>query len=258
MNDTSATAPSTTPPIVSTVACRMLVRSSTTTRGSSRSLGWSWPWPTSRATTSAAPRDSRQSVNPPVDAPQSRTRRPPTSMSNRLECGVELLAAATDEPRRRTGDGEVVGGRDQSGRLVGGGAVDEHAPVGDQAPAPAPDSRSDRGAGARRRGGGERPPTERSQLDAAVFLAAVLRAAGAFFAAAPSWPGPSWRAPSWRRSRRRLLRRRLLGRPRPSWRAQPPARRPAWRRRHPTRGSRGPRAGPRRRRPGWRASRAAS
>src|SRR6478609_7027477 len=60
---------------------RTLVRSCTRTRGSPRSAQASWPYPTSTATTSAAPRRSSTSVKPPVDAPASRQRRPCTVTS---------------------------------------------------------------------------------------------------------------------------------------------------------------------------------
>ena len=50
------------------------------TRGSVRSRQSSCPWPTSSAITLAAPRCSRTSVKPPVDAPTSSARRPVTSI----------------------------------------------------------------------------------------------------------------------------------------------------------------------------------
>ena len=46
------------------------------TRGSLRSRQSSWPWPTSSAMTSRAPRCSSTSVKPPVDAPMSSALRP--------------------------------------------------------------------------------------------------------------------------------------------------------------------------------------
>src|ERR1700756_5603647 len=69
MNDRSATTRSTGPPIAAGDRSRALVRSTTITRGSLRSDQASWPYPTSAATTSAAPRPSRTSVNPRLDAP---------------------------------------------------------------------------------------------------------------------------------------------------------------------------------------------
>ena len=65
-------------------------RSSVVTRGWPRSRGWSWPCPTSTATTWAAPAWSRQSVNPPVDAPASRARRPVGSRSKRSRAARSL------------------------------------------------------------------------------------------------------------------------------------------------------------------------
>ena len=60
----------------SSVSSRAFVRSSTVTRGSLRSRSWSWPRPTSSAITRAAPRWSRTSVKPPVEAPTSSASRP--------------------------------------------------------------------------------------------------------------------------------------------------------------------------------------
>ena len=48
--------------------------------GSLRSFMAIWPKPVSTAVTCAAPRCSRQSVNPPVEAPMSRQDRPATSI----------------------------------------------------------------------------------------------------------------------------------------------------------------------------------
>src|SRR5207244_106331 len=91
MNDRSATVTSTTPPTISGVRERTLQRSSTRTRGSVRSAQASCPYPTSRATTSAAPARNRTSVNPPVDAPASRQRRPATaSPSNAANAPASL------------------------------------------------------------------------------------------------------------------------------------------------------------------------
>ena len=68
----------------------MLVRSIGTTRGSRRRRSSNWPRPTSTAHTSAAPRESRTSVNPPVEAPASRQRRPSTAMSHRVSAASSL------------------------------------------------------------------------------------------------------------------------------------------------------------------------
>jgi len=62
-------------PKIRTSSARALVFSITTTRGSFRSLASSCPVPTSTANTRAAPRCSRQSVKPPVEAPTSRQAR---------------------------------------------------------------------------------------------------------------------------------------------------------------------------------------
>ncbi len=43
-----------------------------------------------------------------------------------VECGIELLAAAADEARRRAGHREVVDGGDEVRRLAGDSSVDEH------------------------------------------------------------------------------------------------------------------------------------
>ncbi len=103
---------STGPPRSSGSRWRTLVRSRTVTRGSSRSDHASWPRPTSTATTCAAPAWSRQSVNPPVEAPASRARRPRTVDREALERGGELLAPAGHEPGRVAGDLDgLVGGR---------------------------------------------------------------------------------------------------------------------------------------------------
>src|SRR6188508_3226269 len=85
MNDTSQTTRS--GGNGSSVSPRAFTRSSTVTRGSERSRGWSWPYPTSIATTRAAPAWSRQSVKPPVDV-------------QRVERVLELLPSTRDEARR--------------------------------------------------------------------------------------------------------------------------------------------------------------
>src|SRR5437899_5836624 len=78
MNATSMTASVGCSPKIRGSSARALVFSMTTTRGSLRSLASSWPAPTSTAYTRAAPRWSRQSVKPPVEAPTSRQTRPAT------------------------------------------------------------------------------------------------------------------------------------------------------------------------------------
>src|SRR6478672_3514521 len=95
MNDTSATTRSGRYGRSTAARSRALVRSSTVTRGSVRSRSWSWPYPTSTAITAAAPRCSRQSVNPPVEAPRSRARAPVTSQPN-VSSAVASLPPARD------------------------------------------------------------------------------------------------------------------------------------------------------------------
>ena len=75
-------------------SARTLVRSCTRTRSSLRSRHTSCPYPTSTATTSAAPRSSSTSVNPPVDAPASRQRSPVTSTPNASSAPISLCAPA--------------------------------------------------------------------------------------------------------------------------------------------------------------------
>ena len=103
------------------VSARTLVRSSTRTRSSVRSRQSSWPYPTSTATTSAAPRRSSTSVNPPVDAPASRQRRPGHGDAGRRP-GRRPACARRGTPSRRSpivahGDGRVA--VDDGGRLAG-------------------------------------------------------------------------------------------------------------------------------------------
>ena len=102
MNDRSATTRSTCPPMSAGVRCRTLVRSSTRTRASVRSRQSSCPYPTSTATTSSAPRLSSTSVNPPVDAPASRQRRPATVRpdGSNASSAPSSLCAPRDAQRR--------------------------------------------------------------------------------------------------------------------------------------------------------------
>ena len=94
MKDKSATTRSTCPPMASRVSSRTLVRSSTVTRSSDRRDHASWPYPTSTATTSRAPRSSSTSVNPPVDAPASRQRATGDRDLEGVQCADELVRAA--------------------------------------------------------------------------------------------------------------------------------------------------------------------
>ena len=250
------------------VASRMLVRSMTVTRSSARSRGCSWPCPTSRAITRRAPRESRQSVNPPVDAPTSRTTSPVTSTPKCVERGVELLAAAADEARWRTGDDDGVAGRHQARRLVGDGAVDEHPSrldggvrVGSAGEQAAPDELGVEPPAGRHSGrqlASPRPCFAGALRAAAFFLAGAFLAvvflaaaflagaflAGAFFAGAffaGAFLAGAFLAGAF------LAGAFFAG----AFFAGAGASRPA------RTGSRAPRAGPRGRRPGWPASRAA-
>ena len=66
-----------------------------------------------------APRWSRQSVNPPVEAPRSR----PAAVdgtSKRVERGVELLPAAPHEARTRSEHVDRLTGRDERAALSAG------------------------------------------------------------------------------------------------------------------------------------------
>ena len=130
------------------------------TRGSWRSDHASCPRPTSTACTCAAPACSRQSVNPPVDAPASRTRRPRTSTREARERGGELLAAAGDEAgcgRRSAGSARP---RPPAGPGPGWGSR-RRGRVRPRSPRP-PDggSRATPGARARRRVAGALSPAQ--------------------------------------------------------------------------------------------------
>ena len=265
MNETSTTTTSTSPPIASGLVSRMFVRSSTRTRGSSRIRGCSWPWPTSRATTRRAPRCSRQSVKPPVDAPTSRATSPSTSMPNPLRAASSL---SPPRPTYRGGGPSTTtasAGADEARRLVGPGAVDEHPPGGD------------RGLGVGAAGGespsdelGVEPPTgghsgrsRRGDLAHTGAADRLLRRGplrrgllrrGPLLgrrraSPAPSWRRPSWRRPSWRQPSSPAPSSRGPSWPAPSWLA--PARHQG------SPGTRSTPAGSRARRPGWPATRTA-
>ncbi len=76
MKLTSQTIASGALPIASAGMARASRPSNERTRGSAARRGSSWPRPTSTATTWRAPRLSRTSVKPPVEAPTSRHTRP--------------------------------------------------------------------------------------------------------------------------------------------------------------------------------------
>ena len=108
-------------------------------------------------------------------------------MPKRVERGVELLAAAPDEARRRTVDDDGVAGGDEPRRLVGDGAVDEHPPGGDRRPGRRCGWRRVPVGRARRRGADGRP----------LRPVASWRPCARRSCRPPSWPAPSWPAPSW-------------------------------------------------------------
>ena len=130
----------------SSSSVRAFVRSSTVTRGSLRIRGCSWPCPTSSAITRAAPRWSRTSVNPPVEAPRSRQSRPAGSTPNASSAFASLTPAReTYGGGRSTSSGAST--RRPARRASRGRA---RAPPS-RAPAPAPGSRRGRARRAARR-----------------------------------------------------------------------------------------------------------
>ena len=100
MNETSIVASAIGSGSVVEVSVRAFVRSIETTRRSRRRGAASWPRPTSSAYTRVAPRWSRTSVNPPVDAPTSRQTRPVGSIPN-----ASRAAASLWPPRLTYGSG---------------------------------------------------------------------------------------------------------------------------------------------------------
>ena len=102
------------------------------TRGSVRSRQSSWLWPTSSAMTLAAPRCSRTSVKPPVDAPTSSARRPARVDGERVERAGELQAAAADVRMIRHGELDARVGLDRRAGLRDDLAVDRHLAGEDQ------------------------------------------------------------------------------------------------------------------------------
>ena len=95
----------------------------TTTRGSCRSFQANCPRPTSTAKTLAAPCCNKQSVNPPVDAPEIE-RRQSCDIQLKMAQGVfQFVAAAADVFLVRV-QGELVIGFDGVTGFVGGLGVD--------------------------------------------------------------------------------------------------------------------------------------
>src|SRR5262249_9783823 len=84
-------------------------------RLSCRNRQSNWPRPTSMATTRAAPRCSRQSVNPPVEAPMSRQTLPPTSIPK-----WSSAAASFKPPRLTKGIGSPVAKATRNGNQLAG------------------------------------------------------------------------------------------------------------------------------------------
>ena len=82
---------------------RALSFSRTITRGSLRIFQASWPWPTSMAWTFFAPCWSRQSVNPPVDAPISRAINPFAGNLEMIERAFQFHPSAADVGRQAPG-----------------------------------------------------------------------------------------------------------------------------------------------------------
>ena len=91
MNETSMVMTSNGPGRSAGVRNRALTCSRTVTRGSVRSRQSSCPCPTSSATTWRAPRCSRTSVNPPVDAPMSSADLPSAAMLNVSSAWASLM-----------------------------------------------------------------------------------------------------------------------------------------------------------------------
>lgn len=65
-------------------------------------------------------------MNPPVDAPASRQRRPVTDTGETGEGGLELVTAARDEAPCLVVDDDGVALGHQARRFVGHGPADEH------------------------------------------------------------------------------------------------------------------------------------
>ena len=122
MNDTSLTIRSGAYGRSSEVMERAFVRSITVTRSCSRMRQSSSPYATSSAITWAAPRWSRQSVKPPVEAPTSSAMPAPTANLERVE-GVRELDAATRHVRRRALDLQLHLGVDELAGFLGAAAA---------------------------------------------------------------------------------------------------------------------------------------
>ncbi len=201
MNERSAVTRSTgLPPSRSTLTSRTSTPSWRTTRSSYRSRWCSWPRPTSTATTDTAPACSRQSVKPPVEAPDVEGAGTAEVEPEAFEGGRELFSPTAHEPRpaargvrsarpvetRRDG---ALGDRTRHGDPAG---LDQlHRTWRGSARVlarPAPD----RGAGVPAGSAGRSGPARRSGR------CACLGGGGLLGRASP-WRGPSSATPSWRR-----------------------------------------------------------
>ena len=116
MNATSTLASETGSGRLVAVRLRAFVRSIETTRESRRSGSASWPRPTSTAYTRRAPRWSRTSVKPPVDAPDVEAAPARRVDAERIERRRELVAAPA-HVRLRRGDLDRDLGIDEVARL---------------------------------------------------------------------------------------------------------------------------------------------
>ena len=117
MNDTSMTARSIGSGSVAAVSSRAFVRSIETTRGRGGAIRRAGRGPRRERRRGVAPRCSRTSVKPPVEAPTSRQTRPAGSIPN-----ASSAAASLCPPRLTYGSGSVTASgrvrRDQVARLA--------------------------------------------------------------------------------------------------------------------------------------------
>ena len=174
------------------------------TRGSARSRSWSWPCRRRRRPPARAPRWSRQSVKPPVDAPASRHAPP-----GHVDAEASSAASSFSPPRptkRGGGPSERRSARRRATRRAGLSrrrAADGDPAGGDRRPgprsrlAPGPAGPARRRAGAGRACVSRRPswpaaflrraPSSPARFLAGAFLAAAFLAGG-LLGWRPSWP----------------------------------------------------------------------
>ena len=176
----------------SAVRVRAFVRSMETTRGSARSDSASWPRPDVEGVDAAAPRCSRTSVKPPVDAPTSRQTRPLGSISNASSAAASLWPPRTDVRLRLDEVDGVVGSR--SRRACGRAAPRRPRRPAPCRPARAPapgcasrPGRARRGAGRVGRGAASPSPGSPGYRGTAAFTAARLGDRGRTGAKARRW-----------------------------------------------------------------------